>query len=235
MLKSASNRTIQELKFSSFDLIFLVNLTSNRTIQELKSDLNKDQLMQGLDFQSYHTGIEIFDAVVAYGDRQLLPIVPYRNWNILKNKLCKQIYFLPIVPYRNWNDITNLPEVNVSILPIVPYRNWNFEARQERVIYTDFQSYHTGIEIFLSNNDDLGDIPLPIVPYRNWNIKFTFNSVPVPALPIVPYRNWNQEGTAPVTYRAFASNRTIQELKFSCFWVKFDGEIASNRTIQELK
>mgnify|MGYP006400545517 CR=1 FL=1 len=64
---------------------------------------NKPRKPRSYTFQSYHTGIEICLGVMPFWMFLRLPIVPYRNWNLLSLLWSLWCTWLPIVPYRNWN------------------------------------------------------------------------------------------------------------------------------------
>ena len=63
----------------------------------------------------------------AFGESNVVFIVPMRNWNINLRHMSQQKAFpVFIVPMRNWNAQKVAVAVAGAIVFIVPMRNWNF-------------------------------------------------------------------------------------------------------------
>ena len=272
----AFNRTILELKylksfgksgsvttFQSYHTgieMYVVGTSEGWVLLSIVPYWNWNEVFVGfgstaLHFQSYHTGIEIHKSIG--NSKQYAFFQSYHTGIEIYNRSFKQRrQALSIVPYWNWNESWRGLADPGAGLSIVPYWNWNSTSPPYSAQATNFQSYHTGIEItkeLVKLREDHAFnrtiLELKWIQRReNGNQGHTFNRTILELkwvcvgtdrynywLSIVPYWNWNSAHTHTKSQITDSFNRTILELKCIEHASYHPVLLPFNRTILELK
>ena len=166
------NRTILELKLIHPSVSCLRWIAFNRTILELKSDTVAVTPLILYDFQSYHTGIEITLNLIS---RNLFWAF---NRTILELKLNSSPHSSPFQsPFQSYHTGIEIFYINIEHFPFTPFNRTILELKwsgstliacenltfnrtilelkfqideSDLITPVSFQSYHTGIEIYIN-------------------------------------------------------------------------------------